>query len=193
MSQLETADLRVSPLTADQWPAFEALFGPRGACAGCWCMWFRLARRDFDAGKGEGNRRAMRSLVDSGAVPGLLAVAGDLPVGWCSTAPREHYPRLARSRILAPVDDLPVWSVVCLFVARSHRRTGVATRLLAAAAEWAGSQGATLIEGYAVEPRSASMPDTFAYHGPAAAFRAAGYREVARPSPSRVVMRRSLA
>ncbi len=178
------------PLTPDRWQDFERLFGPRGACGGCWCMWFRLTRREFDAGKGEGNRRAMAELVAEDRVPGILAYDGEEPVGWCSVAPRQEFPRLERSRILAKVDDEPVWSVVCLFVPREHRGRGIATRLLEAAAEHVRSSGGRIVEGYAIQPKMDRLPDAFAYHGPAAAFVAAGFEEVARRSPTRPIMRR---
>lgn len=110
--------LRFFPLTPARWRDVEALFGPRGACAGCWCMWWRLPRSAWRRGKGAGNKRAFKRLVAAGRVPGVLAYAGREPVGWCAVAPREAYPVLARSRILQPVDDRPVWSVTCLFVAR---------------------------------------------------------------------------
>ncbi len=184
--------LEVRPLTADRWEEFERLFGPRGACGGCWCMWFRLTRREFDAGKGEGNRRAMAELVAAGRVPGILAYDGDEPVGWCSVAPRQEFSRLERSRILAKVDDETVWSVVCLFVPREHRGRGVARRLLEAAVEHVRASEGRIVEGYAVEPKQGRMPDAFAYHGPAAAFLAAGFTEVARRSPTRPIMRRRL-
>jgi len=181
--------LEFHPLTSDRWTDFEQLFGSRGACGGCWCMWFRLTQRDYDADKGDRNRAAMRAIVSAGRVPGILAYDRGNPVAWCSVAPREEYPRLARSRILKPVDDAPVWSVVCLFVARSHRGLGVATRLLAASVEYVRSEGGAVVEGYAVEPKKDRMPDVFAYHGPAEAFRSAGFREVARRSDTRPIMR----
>ena len=115
-----------------------------------------------------------------------------MPVGWCAVSPRASFPRLGRSRILEPVDEKPVWSIVCLFVRRSHRGRGIASALLEAACAHARSRGATLIEGYAVEPKKARMPDAFAYHGPKAAFDAAGFTEVARRSPTRPIMRRQL-
>jgi GNAT superfamily N-acetyltransferase len=183
-------DLEVHPLTPERWDDFERLFGANGACGGCWCMWFRLTARQFEAGKGEGNRAAIRALVTGGAVPGLLAYAGGAPVGWCAVAPRGEYPRLARSRTLAPVDDRPVWSVVCFFVARAFRGKGVSRCLLAAAVEHVRARGGRLVEGYAVEPKAGRMPDVFAYHGTPSLFRACGFEEVARRSPTRPIMRR---
>jgi GNAT superfamily N-acetyltransferase len=152
-------------------------------------MWWRLTAREFDAGKGEGNRRAMKAIVESGRIPGILAYRRGEVVGWCSVAPREEFPRLARSRILRPVDDKPVWSVVCFFVAKSHRRSGVAVRLLRAAVAHVKGAGGGIVEGYPVEPRKGSTPDIFAYHGVAERFRRCGFEEVARRSETRPIMR----
>jgi GNAT superfamily N-acetyltransferase len=187
------AGLRVEPATPDRWADVERLFGPRGACGGCWCMHFRVLRPEYERGKGAGNRQALRRLVTAGPPPGVLAYEGETAVGWCAVAPRTEFPRLARSRAMRPPDDRPVWSVVCLFVAKGHRRRGVSVALLRGAAAFAASRGARLVEGYPVEPRSGTMPDVFAWTGTAAAFRAAGFSEVARPIPGRPVMRRELA
>ena len=132
----KSKDLQVNycPLTAERWPDFEKLFGPRGACGGCWCMFWRLRRKEFEAGTGGGNRAAVKALVEGGTVPGILAYDGDEPIGWCSVSPRESFPALANSRIFQPVDEKPVWSVTCLFVHRKFRRQGVSVGLLRAAA-----------------------------------------------------------
>jgi len=183
-------EIEVHPVTPERWGDMEALFGERGACGGCWCMWWRLTSREFEAAKGEQNRCAIAELVASGRTPGLLAYHYGEPIGWCSTAPRREFPRLARSRILKPVDDQPVWSVVCLFVARPWRRRGVSVALLEAAVEHVTASGGRIIEGYAVEPKKDAMPDAFAFHGLASAYRAAGFVEVARRSPTRPIMRR---
>ncbi len=181
------------PLTADRWNDLEALFGPRGACGGCWCMYWRLPRSKYDAGKGASNRRAFHKLVAGGAVPGILAYAGDEPVGWCAVAPREEYPGLGRSRILKPIDEKPVWSVTCFFVRRDHRFKGVTTQLLRAAARFAAGNGAQILEGYPTAPSSeGAMPGAFAWTGLASAFLKAGFKEVARRSPTRPIMRRAL-
>ena len=115
-------DLAIQPLTAERWPDLEALFGPRGACGGCWCMWWRLRRSEFEQQKGEANRHALQAIVESGAMPGLLGYQGEQPVAWVAIAPRESYPVLERSRNLKRIDDAPVWSITCLFVARPFRR-----------------------------------------------------------------------
>lgn len=178
------ADITIEPLTPERWHDFETLFGPRGACGGCWCMYFRLPNRDFVANKGDGNRFAMFRLVQDGPVPGLIAYVDGQPAGWCAVAPRLDYPRLANSRILAPLDDQPVWSVVCFFIARGHRRQGLSTRLLLAAADYARSQGAAILEGYPETPRQEKAPDVFLYVGAVSAFQKAGFVEAARRSPT---------
>jgi GNAT superfamily N-acetyltransferase len=181
--------LTFHPLTPERWPDLERLFGPRGACGGCWCMVWRLRRADFVNGKGEGNRRAFQAVVAAGDPPGVLAYHGEERVGWCAVAPREAYPALGRSRVCAPVDDRPVWSISCLFVARPYRRRGVSARLLAEAARFAVERGARVVEGYPVDPKQATAPAAFVWTGLPSAFRRAGFREVLRRSPTRPIMR----
>jgi GNAT superfamily N-acetyltransferase len=185
------ANLRVQyhPATPERWRDLEQLFGPRGACGGCWCMWLRLSRAQFDQWKGEGNRQALQDLVAVGRVPGLLAYRDGQPIGWCSVAPREEFPRLETSRTLRRIDDRPVWSVVCFYVAKPWRRRGITVGLLKAAAAYAREQGATMIEGYPVIPRVSDMPAVFAWPGLVAAFRQAGFTQVARRSATRPIMR----
>jgi GNAT superfamily N-acetyltransferase len=177
------------PLTRERWSDFEALFGPRGACGGYWCMAWRLARKDFDRGKGAGNRLEMQTLVEAGESPGILAYCDGRPIGWCAVAPREVYVALARSRVLAPVDETPVWSVTCFFVAKDFRRQGVTVKLLRAAVDFVRERGGRVVEGYPVEPHSDDMPAAFAWTGLAAAFQRAGFKESASSSKARPIMR----
>jgi GNAT superfamily N-acetyltransferase len=152
-------------------------------------MHWRLTRAEYERHKGADNRAALRDLVASGPPPGLLAYAGEQPVGWCAIGPRADFPTLDRSRVLRRVDDTPVWSVVCFFVARHCRGRGVASELLDAALRYAAREGARVVEAYPVEPRKPHMPDVFAFTGTAAMFRQAGFVEVARRSATRPVMR----
>jgi GNAT superfamily N-acetyltransferase len=184
-----TSPLKFHPLTAKQWKDLLTLFGERGACGGCWCMWWRMTRSEFNREKGEGNKKAFKKIVDRGEVPGILAYVGREPIGWCSVAPREAFSSLERSRILKKVDNKPVWSVVCFFVAKPFRYKGVSVSLLKAATEYVKKQGGKIVEGYPVEPKTEKFPDAFAYHGLASAFRQAGFKEVARRSKTRPIMR----
>ena len=155
-------------------------------------MWWRLTRSQFEKQKGAGNKRAMKRIVDSGEIPGILGyVAGD-PIAWCAVAPRGAYPLLERSRILKPVDDQSVWSIVCLFVDKKSRRKGITLKLIKAAVEHVRSQGGRIVEGYPVEPKKSQIPDLFAYHGLASTFLKAGFKEVLRRSETRPIMRYSI-
>jgi hypothetical protein len=152
-------------------------------------MYWRLSHSQYEDQHGEINRRNMKALVDSGSIPGILAFSSDEPVGWCSIAPREEFSTLARSRVLKPVDDQPVWSVVCFFVARSQRRMGLTVKLLQASVVYARTNGASIVEGYPVEPKSGTVPDVFVYTGLYSAFVQAGFTEVLRRSETRPIMR----
>lgn len=189
MGGMASLRLDVVPLTPERWEDFEQLFGPRGACGGCWCMTPRLTRSEYERLKGEGNRQAMRELVESGTVPGLLAYRDGRPVAWCSIEPRSRFSSLARSRILKPLDERPVWSIVCLFVAKAQRGQGVSRRLIGEAVKYAAAQGADCVEAYPVEPAKKPMPAVFAYTGIASAFLQSGFQEVARRSPTRPILR----
>ena len=172
-------------------PDVVTLFGPRGACAGCWCMWPRLAAAEFRHGSGDGNRRRLQQLVRSDARTGLLAYSNGEPVGWIALAPRTEYPRLDRSRVLAPVDDKPVWSVTCFFVRRDWRKRGLTVRLLREASKFAATRGGRILEGYPIDARKRAA-DAFVWTGLAATFERAGFHEVARRSATRPIMRRAL-
>ncbi len=180
--------LECYPLTPERWPDLERLFGARGACGGCWCMVWRRKRADFQRSKGEPNREAFLRIVERGPAPGVIGYLAGAPVGWCAVAPRSEYVALANSRILKPVDDRPVWSVSCLFIARKHRGQGLSAALIRAAVEMAASRGARIVEAYPVEPRS-RQADAFMWTGLASAFARAGFKEAARRSASRPIMR----
>lgn len=152
-------------------------------------MWWRIKRLDFNRQKGEGNRRAMKKLIESGKIPGILAYQQGKAVGWCSIASREDFPVLLNSRILKPVDNQPVWSIVCFFISREHRRSGLTSQLIKAAIKHARCRGAKIVEAYPIEPQKKQIPAVFAYTGFASTFRQAGFQEVARRSPTRPIMR----
>ncbi len=182
----------IKPLTPELWDDFATLFGPRGACAGCWCMWPRLRAKEWKAGRGAPNKRAFKKIVDAERVPGLLAYAGSTPAGWIGFAPRDEYVRLDSSRVWGRVDEKPVWSISCFYIARPFRRQGLTTALLRAAIAHAKQRGARILEGYPVDPRGGSVVDTFSWTGLVSAFEKAGFKEVARRSPGKPIMRRAL-
>jgi len=182
-------NLKFHPVTPSRWKDLENLFGERGACGGCWCMVWRLPRSKWQQQLGEKNRMAMKKIVEAGEVPGILAYQDGKPIGWCAVAPRETFQLLERSRIMGKVDEKPVWSVVCFFVAKPFRQKGISVAMLKAAAKYAVEKGARIVEGYPVEPKKDRMPDVFANTGLASAFRQAGFKEVLRRSETRPIMR----
>jgi GNAT superfamily N-acetyltransferase len=181
--------LEFCPVTVSNWSDLVALFGERGACGGCWCMAWRLPSAKFHAGKGKKNKHALRKLVTSGEMPGILGYLGKEPVAWCSIAPRQEFAFFSNSRVLKPVDAQDVWSISCLFVKKPFRRKGISVPMLRAAIKFASKKGAQIIEGYPVEPTMIKTPDPFVWTGVPSAFRAAGFKEVVRRSKSRPIMR----
>jgi len=184
--------LEVHPLTKDRWRDLVELFGRPGAsiARGCWCMYYRKTGSS-GVGPGEANRKALRSLVGTGYVPGLIAYEGGSPVGWVSLGPREDYAKLKRSPVMKPVDDKPVWSIVCFFVDAHARGRGVSEALLRSAIDYARSHGATLLEAYPVDKRARSHSD-FMWFGAKSMYDRAGFSEVARRKEARPVVRKAV-
>ncbi len=181
--------MKVVPLSAKNWQDFEKLFSPGGACAGCWCMYWRLSKKTWKEGQGNGNKRKMKKLVTGKQFTGLLAYIGKQVVGWCALGPREEYPVLNKSKILGKVDEEKVWSIVCFYIARRYRRNGISGGLIAEAVNYVRKKKIKILEGYPVLPDKESYPDTFAYTGFYRSFVKAGFKEVARRSATRPVMR----
>jgi GNAT superfamily N-acetyltransferase len=183
-----TTELSFRPLKRNLWTDFEELFGLNGACAGCWCMYWKLRGKAYEEARGFETRQMHKSIVDSGVVTGLLAYLHGEIVGWIAVEPRDAYPRLAHSRALKPIDDQRVWSVTCFFVEKRFRRKGITIELLKAAVEHVKKQGGRIVEGYPVDAQK-DMPAPFIYTGTASAFQQAGFKEVARRTPTRPIFR----
>ena len=177
------------PVTKERWKDFEQLFGEKGACAGCWCMYWRTSQKILDQQKGEGNKKAIKKIIYDGNIPGLLAYDDKQPIGWCAVAPRAEYTRLQNSRVLKPVDDKPVWSVPCFFIHRKYRNKGLSVGLLNASKKFVKVRGGKIMEGYPIEPKENKIPDVFAWVGLSGAFLKAGFKEVARRSETRPIIR----
>lgn len=191
--------ITVHPATAERWSELEAFFGPQGAYANCWCAFFRVTSKEFEAGcreRGEGNHELLKRLTLEGAVPGLLAYHDGQPVGWVSVAPREQYVRVQNSRLLRSPDPDPddgVWSVVCFWTPRERRGQGVADHLLRGALDHAYASGATAVEGYPVDIARKWSGASSIYHGTIGQFERAGFTLLRRPSETRAVMRHEKA
>ncbi len=177
--------LTIRPLTEDLWPALADLFGTLGACNGCWCMYWRIGSR-YRNTTAAANKAAFREVVKRGPPPGLLAFDGDVAVGWCQLTPRSALPWLDRTWRLTRVDDVPVWSLSCLYVRKGYRRRGVTFALIGGALKAAKRAGAPALEAY---PFDAAVSPSATGTGYASTFARAGFKTVARRVPARPIMR----
>lgn len=173
-------DLRIVPLTRRHLAALDALFDEGGDPKRCRCAFWRVRGSDWSGWTREANRAVLEGLADRDPAPGLVAFAGDRAVGWVSVGPREDYDRLEHSRVLARIDDRPVWSIVCFVVSRAWRGRGVASALLEAAVRYAAEHGATLVEAYPVDTAGRRVPAANAYMGALPMYEQAGFEVVAR-------------
>ena len=180
--------LKIEPLTAALWPDLEDLFDTTGPCGRCWCMYWQLGPA-YRKQPGAANRAVFRAVVERGPPPGLLAFDGDRAIGWCQVTPRDAVPWLDREWRLKRIDDLPVWSLSCLYVRKGCRRQGVTTALIEAALAMAKRAGAPALEAY---PFDAAVSPSATGTGYASTFLRAGFTEVARHVRPRPILRHAL-
>jgi GNAT superfamily N-acetyltransferase len=194
-------DLEIQPLTSERLPDLATLFDQGGDPKWCWCAFWRVRGRDWTNSTAAENRATLSEAVETtagaGRAPGLVAYADGEAVGWVSVGPREDYDRIVHSKVLAPVDEQPVWSIVCFVVGRRARKRGVARAMLDAAIAYAEAHGASLLEAYPVDAAGGRVPAATAYRGTLSMFEDAGFDEVARrkankASPDRPIVRREL-
>ncbi len=194
-------ELEILPLTPERMPDLAALFGQGGDPKWCWCSYYRLRNVDFTNATPATNRAVLEGAVTTTAAedrePGLVAYRDGEAVGWVSVGPRDDYDRLVHSKVLAPIDDRPVWSIVCFVVGRKSRGKGIATALLDAAINYAAEHGARLLEAYPVDTDGARVPAASAYKGTVGMFEKAGFEVAARrrhnrTTPERPIVRRQL-
>jgi GNAT superfamily N-acetyltransferase len=182
-------NLEIYPLDMTRWEDFESLLEARGGCGGCWCMSWRLKKSDFYKFRGDGNKLAMKALVDQNESVGLLAYVDGKPVGWCAIAPRGAYPKLENSKVWKRIDDKQVWSITCLFIAKSFRRKGISFELVKGAINYCKASHISIIEAYPIVPYGDKIPDAFAWTGFPVIFEKAGFVVAERRSPSKPMMR----
>lgn len=189
-------NITVFPLTPDRWADLETVFQAKGCsiARGCWCMYYyESGKQDYpaDMTPTEARKARLMARVAEGPPPGLIAYHEGMPVGWVALAPRASYPKLQRSPVAKPVDETPVWSVVCFVVPAEWRGRGIASALLREAADYARLQGATILEGYPIDKTERGV-DEWLWNGTKGMFDKLGFVEVARRRPERPVVRLSL-
>ena len=186
--------LMILPLTPGRWPDLETLFGPRGPVSGCWCMWWRVNGTTFRTNAGEQNKADFKRIVDDGSEPGLIGYEEGHPVAWVSLAPREAYAARFnnRSPVFKPLDDLPVWSILCFYVKPDHRRQGLAKQMLRGAIDYARQRGVEWLEAI---PKVVTQPekDDAIYVGTVEFFVEAGFVVAGQHHRNRPFMRLKLS
>lgn len=184
----------VLPLTPSRWADVEDLFGPeKGANSGCWCMWPRLTGTDFQAMGKEKRKGAFKSCVQKGPVPGLLLYEKGLAIGWVAVSPRSQVIRFEKAKASALERGEKVakhYAITCFYVRTGHRKRGLMTDLARAAIDYAKKKKAAAID---VCPIDTDKPLMWGegFVGIVSVFRELGFREVARRSPRRPLMRLS--
>ena len=182
--------LTFEPLTRKNWGQFVQLFGMKGACGNCWCMYYRLNKTDFKEGKVEdGNKNAMKELVWENKPVGILGLYDGLAIAWCAFAPREDFMKLEKSRVHKRIDDKMVWSIPCFFIDKNFRRQGVSVALLKGVINYARENEIKIIEAYPTIPTQEKLPDSFAWIGVYKSFERAGFEIADRTSKNRPMVR----
>jgi GNAT superfamily N-acetyltransferase len=187
--------LKTVELTPALWPDLEKLFGPNGACGGCWCMFWRIPEGERYADvRGPEAKRRFKALVASGEAKGVLAYVDGEPVGWATFGPRRDFPRLDRAPSFKCDDADSVSSVPCFFIHRNWRGQGVATALLAAVEAAVRRDGPSTLEAYPVKPPPGSgrISNGMAYTGTLPFFLKRGYVHVGDRPAGKQRVRRSL-
>lgn len=187
----------IRPLTFALWPALEELFGPQGACYGCWCTYFRLPPARRRAGTRETNRAHLMNRVQAGPPPGLIAFLDGAPVGWMQIGPRADVPEWNNARrVSAPLDGEAVtdpanWAISCFFIRSKARGRGLSHPLVAAGIRFARDNGAHVLDACPIDEAKQSK-SVGLFVGSTRVFEAAGFRPVALRKPGRPLMRLDL-
>ena len=186
----------VHPVTPDRVDDFVAVANPNRRATHCWCLSHRLSAPEIAELGGGSRETAFRVLCGRANPPGVIGYDDGEPVAWCSIGPRSENTRLTRSRLIRPLDDLPVWSIVCVVVRGGRRPRGYTTPLLEGAVAHAGERGAPAVESYPVDPGEGRIDLTMAFVGTRAMFEKAGFAVVGTTGATasslpRLVMRRS--
>jgi GNAT superfamily N-acetyltransferase len=184
------------PVTPDRVDDFAAVANPNRRPSHCWCLSHRLSAREITELGGGSREAAFRALCARENPPGVIGYDDGEPVGWCSIGPRSENTRLTQSRLIRPLDDVPVWSIICVVIRGGYRRQGYTTPLINGAVEYAAARGAPAVESYPVDPGSGRIDLTMAFVGTRAMFANAGFEVVGSTDAvasklPRLVMRRT--
>lgn len=192
----EVTHWETHPVTPDRFDDFADVINPNRRATHCWCLSHRVGAKEIEELGGGSREQAMRALCERDVPPGVVTYRDGTPVGWCNIGARSDIPRLVQSKLIRPVDHVPVWSIVCTVVRGGHRRQGVTQQLIEGAVQWARSQGAPAVEAHPVDP-DGRMDLTMAFVGTRAMYERAGFEVIGQTDAvaskmPRLVMRRTL-
>lgn len=192
----DDAHWETHPVTPDRFDDLADVINPNRRETHCWCLSHRVGAKQIEDLGGGSREQAMRALCERDVPPGVVTYRDGTPVGWCNIGARSDIPRLVQSKLIRPVDDVPVWSIVCAVVRGGHRRQGVTQQLIEGAVQWARSQGAPAVEAHPVDP-DGRMDLTMAFVGTRAMYERAGFEVIGQTDAvaskmPRLVMRRTL-
>lgn len=182
--------ITIREIIPTDFPVIERLFGPSGACAGCWCMFWRMGANEWKLkGQNENNRRAFQLIIEQSKVHAAIAFAGEEPVGWVTFGPRESFPRIENSRVLKRDAPRGTWTIPCFYIPRKWRGKGIANQLLNEAVHYCKDHGALEVEGYPIEHADPDHPRraTDIYTGVATQFARAGFHPIPRAEKLRSI------
>lgn len=178
------------------WPTLEEFFGPRGLVENCWCMYFRMAAKDYSACRPAARKDTLGDLVRADERVGVLGTVDGVAVGWIGVGPRLSFPRLQRAQVaklLKGDDPERIWSIVCVYLRPEHRRQGLVRVLVDRAVGWARDDKAELIEAYPEDDRDPESGfDPHSFHGRVTTFQACGFTVVESRLQRRALIRKEL-
>jgi len=179
---------KIRSLTPSLWEDLERLFGERGACGGCWCMfWRQPLGQKWDQVKGKENKKSFKKLVLAKKVHGAIAYDGEDPVGWINWGPRKEYLKLDRSPSFQCNDAEKVWSIPCFYILPSHRNKKVGSQLLEFSKKKLKNK---VLEAYPVQSKSSGkIPGAFAWTGTLSMFLKQGFKPVTKRGGGKVRVR----
>lgn len=185
--------ITTEPATSARWDDVQHALTGGGDGASCQCIWPMLSNKDWDSTTTPQRTEMLRSEIDAGPPPGIIAYVDGEAAGWIRIGPRVGQARIPRTRMIAaattePFDDPSVWAVTCFVVRREHRGMGLNRTLLDAAVDYARESGARVIEGYPVDTGGEKKRTNDLFHGTLNTFLSAGFREQTPMKPGRTLV-----
>ena len=184
----EIIELTVRPASVETWPALEDLFGEKGACNGCWCMYWRIGNQ-YNKRSRDLNKSEFQQIIKNGPPPGIMAFHHQKAVGWCQVTPRIYLPYLENLTGKDQPADQDIWSISCFYIRSKYRRLGLTSILIKEALKIAQQANARLLEAYPVDKKDSR---SISYTGYVSTFRRTGFKLTGQKVFTRQIMQHDL-